>query len=128
MILLLVCVMPGASSAAPPEIPKPRAFPVWYIQGDHGKTVIVGMVLREIGGKLAICGAGWPEDGRFDTTATQERFRRGTIKVEGKATSVDLNVVQFHATREEARTFRCGVTDRLWKDSDKDAGFKWKSP
>ena len=128
LFLVLGWMMPGTSSAAPPEIPTPRSFAKWYIDGDHGTTVIVGVVLREIGGNLAVCGAGWREDGRFDTTATDERFQQGVIKVEGRVISVNLGVFLFPVTREEVTTFRCSVSDRPWKDRYKNADFTWKAP
>jgi hypothetical protein len=125
LILALGSVLPDVSLAAPPEIAKPRAFQLWYISGKGGASIVIGMILQEIGGNIAICGAVWPQDERRSSIASQNHeFHKSVIKVRGKIVPASLDVFPFYDTRDAAKTFRCSVSDQPWQGPYKSDDFR----
>ncbi|MGQ0564992.1 MAG: hypothetical protein ACT4OK_07965 [Gemmobacter sp.] len=128
LVFGFVLALTGIAQAASPEIPKPKRFELWYISAKESAQIVVGIILHEVDGRIAICGALWPADERGDSTASRERFYKSVVKVRGKIIPATLTVFPLYATREAAKTFRCSVSDEVWQGPYRSNDFRLRLP
>jgi hypothetical protein len=123
-ILALILALPGASLAAPPEIPVPRSYHLWTITTGGGAGIVVGMIPQDVGGTLAICGAIWPVNEKRQGISTRDRvFREAIVEIRGKPVRANLNIFPAFDNQEAVQTFRCAVTNSPWQGPYKNGEF-----
>ena len=119
IVVALGSLLPSVSFGAPPEIPTPKRFHdrnFDSVRGIPNSGLRVAMIIHEIEGKIAICGARWPQDEKRGKNANRNlSYTEGTIKLRGKVLPVSLYVFPFYETRDAAIVLRCAVSDQTWQ-------------
>ena len=106
--------------AAAPEVKPGQDFVgIGYGLSSSGDVVVYAGV-REIGGKVAVCGLVWYEKATSSTRAVEAKFtEKMSFKIDGKGLSVNTRQFNRFKTKEEAQQglARCSVTQTAWKAS-----------
>lgn len=127
-IAVSVILSSSAGNAGVPEVKPANDFEgVSYSVTSTG-TVVVVAGLREIGGKVAVCGLVWFEKTVSNTTKVIEVKFTDKIKyaVGGKALQVNSRLFKRYPNAEEAKAgvARCSVTKVAWDKSYASAKLK----
>jgi hypothetical protein len=103
--------------AAPLEISKPRnGYLTMHLNGERGSGIIVGIMPKEVDGKIAICGAVWPiDESRASKASQNHKVNEGVIRIKGNVMPARLKAFPFFETRSAVTTFRCSVSDVPWQ-------------
>jgi hypothetical protein len=117
-----LAVVPGFVSAAVPEVAPGQDFQgIGFSLSSSGEVVIFAGV-RNIGGKVAVCGIVWYEKKATATTRSIEaKFtEKVRFSIAGKGLSVATRLFKRYESKEAAQTgnvARCSVTTTPWKDA-----------
>jgi hypothetical protein len=114
----VIFLVPAIAFAAVPEVKHAKDFVgIGYSLSSSGNVVVYAGV-REIGGKVAVCGLVWYEKATSSTRAIEAKFTEKVVfKIDGKGLSVNTRVFGRFKTEEEAfrGLARCSVTQTPWK-------------
>ena len=118
LAVALVCLAPGLAMAKVPEVKFGEDFVgVGYSISSSGNVVVYAGV-REIGGKVAVCGMVWYEKATSSTRAIEAKFtEKMRFKIAGKGLTVSTRSFNRFNSEEEAQTglARCSVTTTPWQ-------------
>jgi hypothetical protein len=126
-----LAVVPCLASAAVPEVEPGQDFEgIGYSLSSSGEVVIFAGV-RNIGGKVAVCGLVWYEKKATATTRSIEAKFTEKVRfaIAGKGLSVSTRTFNRYESREAAQAgnvARCSVTATPWKDAYGTAKLKMK--
>jgi hypothetical protein len=108
-----------AAGAAPPEVPFAKDFQIMGITITSGGDILTYAAARNVGGKVAICGAVWFENATATTRTLERQFtEKIAFTLAGKAIPVSTGVFKRYKTLAEAEAVgvaRCSVTNRAWQ-------------
>ncbi len=114
----LVACVPSLASAAVPEVkPGPDFVGVGYSLSSSGNVIVYAGV-REVGGKVAVCGMVWYEKATSSTQAIEAKFtEKMSFKIGKKGLSVNSRAFNRFKTKEDAEAglARCSVTTTAWR-------------
>ena len=120
IVTMLAVVIPGMAFAAVPEVKPGKDFVgIGYSISTSGNVNVYAGV-REIGGKVAVCGMVWYEKATSSTRAIEAKFtEKMTFKIAGKGLTVSTRTFSRYKTEEEAAAgvARCSVTTTAWKSA-----------
>lgn len=116
--VVAVVLVPGLAFAAVPEVPPGKDFVgIGYSLSSAGDVIVYAGV-RDIGGKVAVCGMVWYEKATSSTRAIEAKFtEKMSFKIAGKGLSVSTRAFNRFKTEQDAAngTARCSVTTTSWK-------------
>jgi hypothetical protein len=114
----LVAFVPSLACAAVPEVKPGQDFVgIGYSLSSSG-NVIVYAGIREIGGKVAVCGMVWYEKATSSTRAIEAKFtEKMSFKIGKKGLTVSTRAFNRFKTKEDAQAgqARCSVTTTAWR-------------
>lgn len=120
IVAALAFVAPSVSFAAVPEVKHASDFVgVGFSLTSSGEVVVYAGV-REIGGKVAVCGLVWFDKATATTRVIEPKFtEKISFKIDGKGLRVSTRLFNRFKTKEDATTglARCSVTQTVWKAS-----------
>lgn len=111
-------MMPSVALAAVPEVQPGRDFVGMGYSLSSSGNVIVYAGVREIGGKVAVCGMVWYEKATSSTRTAEAKFtEKMTFKIGNKGLTVSTRTFNRFKTEEDAQSgkARCSVTTTPWK-------------
>ncbi len=125
MFLRLCCTaaaaalfIPAVAFAAVPEVKPGNDFVgIGYSVSTAGNVIVYAGV-REISGKVAVCGMVWYEKATSSTRAIEAKFtEKMSFKIAGKGLTVSTRSFNRYKTEDEAANglARCSVTTTAWK-------------
>ena len=114
----LAFMVPNLAMAKVPEVKFGEDFVgVGYSISSSGNVVVYAGV-REIGGKVAVCGMVWYEKATSSTRAIEAKFtEKMRFKIAGKGLTVSTRSFNRFNSEQEAQTglARCSVTTTPWQ-------------
>lgn len=109
-------VLSGAGHAAPPEVPIGPDFEGLGISVTSGGQIVVFAGIRNIGGKVGVCGVVWFEDVTATTRSLERQFTEQVgFSIAGKPLSVSTGAFKRYTDVDEAKDTgiaRCATTRR----------------
>ena len=126
-IAALLFLIPTVAPAAVPEVTPGQDFAGYSYSLSSSGAVFVYAGVREIGGKVAVCGLVWYEKATSSTRAIEAKFtEKMTFKIEGKGLTVTSRLFSRFKTKDDASRgkARCAVTQTAWKKSYAKAKLK----
>lgn len=115
---VVLTVIPSVVFAAVPEVMPGKDFVgMGYSLSSSGNVVVYAGV-REISGKVGVCGMVWYENATSSTRAVEARFtEKMTFKIGSKGLSVSTRAFNRFNTQDDAQIgkARCSVTTAPWK-------------
>jgi hypothetical protein len=117
-VVAAAVLVPGLALAAVPEVTPGKDFVGMGYSLSSAGNVIVYAGVREIEGKVAVCGMVWYEKATSSTRAIEAKFtEKMSFKIAGKGLSVGTRSFNRFKTEDEAAngTARCSVTTTAWK-------------
>ena len=116
--IALAFMVPNLAMAKVPEVKFGKDFVgVGYSISSSGNVVVYAGV-REIGGKVAVCGMVWYEKATSSTRAIEAKFtEKMRFKIAGKGLTVSTRSFNRFNSEQEAQTglARCSVTTTPWQ-------------
>lgn len=116
----LFFLVPTVTMAAVPEVQPANDFVgIGYRVSSSGEVIVYAGV-REIGGRLAICGLVWFEKATASTRSIEPKFSEKIVfRIDGKGLAVTTRVFSRFKTEDDAAKgkARCSVTQTAWKAS-----------
>lgn len=125
-LVLLIALFPAGALAAPVEVKLSGNVYLLTVTVDNEDEVMVGAVLREVGGKLAVCGSAWMgEKSGNEVVHRNNVLKEVTVTLEGKR--VKFNPGLFTVYRSEAEAMqgkaRCAPSKQAWNPAYANAPF-----
>lgn len=111
-------IAPSAAFATVPEVAFDKNFVgVGYSISSSGSVVVYAGV-REIGGKVAVCGMVWYEKATSTTRSIEAKFtEKMRFKIAGKGLTVSTRAFNRFKSESDAQAgkARCSVTTTPWQ-------------
>ncbi len=115
-IFAMTLSLPAVARAEPPQIPMPDSYLALTVSLGGGAGMVIAAVPQEVNGKIAFCGAIWPDNAKGEAMSRRLPILRETIaKLRGKTVPAQLSVFPVYGSAAEAKTARCAVSNRPWK-------------